>query len=142
GAEIMMGRAEFGNPQALTCRYPEWLEPTLLDYDDGAFENFERSHVLTQAGDMILVPTPGHTEGHQSVMLLDGDLTYFFGGDVSFDEAQMLNGIRAGIAINSDAAAQTLQTIRTYAEANPTVYLTAHDATSGARLENAQTVQV
>ncbi|MEL6148404.1 MAG: N-acyl homoserine lactonase family protein [Chloroflexota bacterium] len=142
GVEVLMSRAEFGNPQALTCRYPEWLEPTLLDYEGGAFENFQRSHVLTQAGDVILVPTPGHTDGHQSVMLLDGDLTYFFGGDVSFDEAQLLNGTRAGIAINPEAAAQTLQTIRSYAGANPTVFLTAHDHESGTRLANPQTVQV
>lgn len=56
----------------LNDRWPDGLEPRLIDFTDSAVGPFPRSFTLTSAGDISLVPTPGHTAGHMSVVLREG----------------------------------------------------------------------
>lgn len=143
-AEIIVSPKDYPvSNGALTCHYPDWMEPRLITFTpDDALPGFAESLRLTDAGDVVIVPTPGHSAGHQSVLLLDDALTYFFAGDVSFSEAQMLENGMAGIALDPAAARTTLATVQTYARATPTVYLPTHDAESRARLLAGQTVTV
>ncbi len=43
--------------------------PELVSYSSGPFHSFERSQDLLGDGSIILLPTPGHSPGHQSVLL-------------------------------------------------------------------------
>jgi N-acyl homoserine lactone hydrolase len=74
---------------------------------------FPQSYRLTEAGDVLLVPLPGHTPGH------------------------------LGVIVGPDEAAQriTQERIRAYAAANPTVYLAAHDPDTGSRLAERRVIQ-
>ena len=137
-----MQRSEFGNQATVRCQLPSWLSPTLLDDSNQPFENFSQSHTLTQAGDIILLPTPGHTEGHQSILLLDGELSYLFAGDMTFSDTQLLDEKVAGIATSREASLASIQAVKTYAAQHPTIYLPSHDAASGQRLANGQTILV
>lgn len=144
-AEIVIARTEYENQQrrpigALTCRWPRWLQPRLIEYVPDAVGPFTTSFALTRAGDVRLVPTPGHSYGHQSVLLDHAGLTYLFAGDASFDQQQMLAGTPAGICYDVPEARRSLDRIRHYVRHTPTVYLPSHDADAVQRLAANQTV--
>ena len=44
-----------------------------------SFGPFEQSSKVTQSGDVVIVPTPGHTPGHVSVVVNTEDVVYFLG---------------------------------------------------------------
>lgn len=142
-AEVITSALDYPTSQgAVACLYPDWLNPTLVRFDAADLPGFSQAFALTAAEDMLIVPTPGHSAGHQSVILRDSERSYFFAGDTSFDEAQMLAGGTAGIALDPAQSRQTLASIRTYCAQNPTVYLPSHDHETATRLRDAQTVQV
>lgn len=124
----------------LPQRWPEWFSPTLIEHRDGPFESFAQSTTLTRAGDVHLIPTPGHTPGHLSVALEDGDRVIVFAGDASYTEQNMLDGVRDGVSAAMAAAGDSLARLQRLALARPTVYLPTHDPGSGARLAVGQTV--
>jgi glyoxylase-like metal-dependent hydrolase (beta-lactamase superfamily II) len=106
-------------------RWPDWLQPTLVSAPD----------TLTTAGDVRLVPTPGHTPGHMSVTVEDGDDFVILAGDASYTERFMLDGVVDG---NSPDAAQVLAThaqLRALVAERSAVYLPTHDPESTARLQ-------
>jgi glyoxylase-like metal-dependent hydrolase (beta-lactamase superfamily II) len=147
-SEILIGAEEYamatgslgGIRGYLPNRLPVWLEPTLMTFDAGPFGPFEHSLSLTNAGDVVAVPTPGHTAGHLSVIVRAPDVSYFLAGDTSYTERLMLEGHVDGVAPNEDAARDTLRRIREFAAQESVVYLPTHDPESAARLETKQVV--
>jgi glyoxylase-like metal-dependent hydrolase (beta-lactamase superfamily II) len=124
----------------LPNRWPEWLRPTFIDFAPVPFGPFDRSRPLTAAGDVVIVPTPGHTAGHVSVVVRTEEVTYFLAGDTSYDGALMLEGQVDGVAPDEVTARDTLRRIRALAEQEQLVYLPAHDPASADRLLAKQTV--
>jgi len=120
---------------ALPSRFPSWFRPTPIEYDPVPIGSFSESYSVTHAGDICVVPTPGHTMGHQSVILRDGDDTIFFAGDASFDQASLLNGTLDAPAFNANVVQKTRYRIRAYARETQLVYLTTHDSQTAVRLE-------
>jgi N-acyl homoserine lactone hydrolase len=118
----------------LPQHWPTGFAPTLVDFESGAFEPFPASTSLTRAGDVHLLPTPGHTGGHLSVAVEDGETVVFLAGDASYTEALMLDGRSDGVAPKPSQAVESLARIRRLAADRPTVYLPAHDPMSPARL--------
>jgi glyoxylase-like metal-dependent hydrolase (beta-lactamase superfamily II) len=125
----------------LPNRFPAWLRPTFMKFLPVPYGPFERSLPLTDAGDVVVVPTPGHTAGHVSVIVRTVEVTYFLAGDTSYTEALMLDGQVDGVAPDEDAARDTLRRIRLLAEREPLVYLPAHDPQSADRLLAKQVVR-
>lgn len=119
---------------------PAWFTPRLVDFEDGPFGPFERSQVLTGTGDVVLVPTPGHTAGQLSVIVKAKDLHYFLAGDTSYSEEMMIRGRVDGVAPDEQDAWRTLARIRNFAASTPVVYLPSHDPESGDRLETGRAV--
>lgn len=142
-AEFLLSPIDYPNAQGtLRCRFPAWLQPTPVRWQSRPLYNFAQSYQITQAGDVHIVATPGHSAGHQSVLLQDADCIYFFAGDTSFDEAQLLQGVVGGISADPAAAHATLAAIRALAAQQPTVYLPSHDPASAARLGGRLTTPV
>lgn len=124
----------------LPNRFPAWLRPSFIDFLPLPFGPFERSLPLTSAGDVVIVPTPGHTAGHVSVVVRTDALTYFLAGDTSYTEALMLVGQVDGVSSDEEAARDTLRRIRLLAEQEPLIYLPAHDPGSAVRLRTKRIV--
>ncbi len=120
----------------LPNRWPAWFDPVPLDLAAGSFGPFAASRRLTQAGDVIAVATPGHTADHLSILVQDDDATLFLAGDASYDERLMLSGRVDGVSADDRIAGATLDAIKRFTQARPTVYLPTHDPQSAARLAN------
>jgi len=148
-SEIVISRTEWDHASGLRGRmrgylndsFPDWLRPRLVEFAAEPFESFPSSLALTSAGDVRLVPTPGHTPGQMSVVVEDDNgMRIFLAGDASYTEGLMLRGAVDGVSPDDAAAKGTLERIRRLAERSPTVYLPSHDPDSGARLLERRTV--
>jgi N-acyl homoserine lactone hydrolase len=121
-------------------RWPDWFRPNAIDLEPEPFGPFPQSLRLTEAGDVTLVPVPGHTPGQIGVLVDDGDHTVFLAGDSSYTQALMLDGKPDGVGSDEEAERLTHERIRAFAAARPTVYLVAHDPETGARLDERHVV--
>jgi len=118
----------------LPGRWPKWFEPQPLSWQQSPCEPFALSARITNAGDILAVPTPGHTPNHLSVIVRDGEQQIMLAGDTSYLEATMLSGTIDGVSPDETAARTTLADIRALCAARPTIYLPTHDPRSAQRL--------
>jgi N-acyl homoserine lactone hydrolase len=147
-SEILVSRAELAYASGLlgrvrgypNRRWPASFDPTTIDLPSVPFGPFPASLRLTEAGDVTLVPTPGHTPGQVAVVIEEGDHSVFLAGDSSYTEDSMLNGVADGVGSDERAQRLTHERIRAYAAATPTVYLPAHDPETATRLAERRTV--
>jgi N-acyl homoserine lactone hydrolase len=131
--EVLVARRHWEKPfGAALSTFPKGLRPKLIDYQPSD-DPFGASFVLTDQ--VSLVPTEGHTFGHQSVLVRDNELDFLIAGDVSFSEEQLRAEKKAGIIIAWQAAQMTYKKVKRYAAQRPLVYLPSHDPESGERLE-------
>jgi N-acyl homoserine lactone hydrolase len=90
-AEVVVSRAEWKRATGLGGRlrgylpqhWPAGLEPRLVDFEGGAVGPFPGSHDLAGDGCLLVVPTPGHTPGHASLLVRTDEGGYLLGGDVA-----------------------------------------------------------
>jgi glyoxylase-like metal-dependent hydrolase (beta-lactamase superfamily II) len=118
----------------LNNRFPEWFAPTPIEIDGDPLGAFPASAPLTEAGDVRLVPVPGHTAGQMAVVLEDDDVVLFFAGDSSYSEALMLDRVADGVSFDDEIATRTLANIESFASERQMVYLPSHDPESAVRL--------
>lgn len=138
-SEIIISNDEFKKPfGAVPCTFPSSFTPNLINTTQEKHHHFEGCYPLTKAGDLLLVPTPGHTHAHQSVLLTTDEIDILFAGDVSFDDEQLKTAKVAGICVNKKKAKETLLTIQNYCKTRPTIYLPTHDINAGNRLLNCE----
>lgn len=141
-SEIIVSRVEWNFASGfmgrmngyLNQRWPRGLAPTLVDFDGGSYGPFSGHTKLTSTGDVKLVPTPGHSPGHLSVLLQEDDTTFMFAGDTSYTESHLVQLIADGVGTDIEAEIETHRKILTFAAKNPTVYLPSHDPESLKRL--------
>lgn len=110
---------------------PEWFEPDLITLNKTQLP-FEGAYEVTP--DIKLLATPGHTFGHQSVLLSVGNTHILFAGDVCFNEGQFLREEIPGISIQIGKSRDTLRRIKQLASEVDLVFLPSHDPESGERL--------
>jgi N-acyl homoserine lactone hydrolase len=112
------------------------LDPTRIDLRPEPIGPFPHSRRLTKAGDVILVPVPGHTPGQVGVLVQEDEHTVFR----SYTEEAMIRGAVDGVGLDEDAQRLIHERIRAYAAATPTVYPVAHDPQTAVRLAERQRV--
>jgi len=121
----------------LNQRWPDWFKPRVVDVAGQIpFGPFAGHHTLTRAEDIHLVPTPGHTPGHLSVILVEDDVSVMFAGDASYTEELLIAQKADGIGPDPGLQRDTHRTILAYAEEHRTVYLPSHDPDAKERLED------
>jgi glyoxylase-like metal-dependent hydrolase (beta-lactamase superfamily II) len=123
----------------LPTRWPQWWDPQPLRFESHAFGPFPERMSLTRRGDIFVVPTPGHTPGHVSVVV-QGTPTIFIAGDTSYTEELLLQGVVDGVSPDEGVARQTNQRILALAREQPIVYLPSHDPDSADRLARLATL--
>jgi N-acyl homoserine lactone hydrolase len=113
----------------LPHRWPKWL-----------FGPFAQSMSLTSSGDVVVIPTPGHTRDHVSVVVC-GSPSYFLAGDTSYNQKLLLAGKVDGVSPDKEVSRQTMQKIVALAKERPLVYLPSHDPEGTERLRDRKTLQ-
>ncbi|HLZ25088.1 MAG TPA: N-acyl homoserine lactonase family protein [Ktedonobacterales bacterium] len=142
GVDILVSRTEYAGAQGfhgqldgyLNTRWPGWFAPRLLDFADRPYGPFAQSLPLTKAGDIVLVPTPGHTRGHLSVVVQDGAHAVFLAGDTSYAQELLLAQAPDGVGPDAARERATHRHILQLAQSAPMVYLPTHDPDSAQRL--------
>ena len=138
--ELMSASGTLGKLRGfLPHRWPPWFSPRQVDFSPTPFGPFPQSEALTEAGDVHLVSTPGHTPGHMSVVIEEGDRVLFLADDTSYTEDLMLRGAVDGVSPDASAASRTLERINELASQRPTVYLPSHELGARERLAARQT---
>jgi N-acyl homoserine lactone hydrolase len=129
-ASGFMGKARGYLPH----RWPRWLQPTTIAFEGEPWGPFPASVPLTSAGDVRLIPTPGHTPGHLSVVVDEGDRLILLAGDASYSQQTLLDQAVDGVAPDERVALETLARLLELTRESPTVYLPSHDPDAPARL--------
>ena len=142
-AEIVITQAEWKAAAGLkgrlvgylNLRWPKWFSPTLIEFKNDPYGVFTYNHQLTLAGDVHLVPTPGHSLGHMSVLLQEDSHVICFAGDASYSQELLLTDEIDGIAPNPVAQLRSHKQILEFAAQTPLIYLPAHEWDAQRRLE-------
>ncbi len=77
----------------LPNRWPKWSDPAAARLGSRRRTDHLRSSArITEAGDVVAVPTPGHSATHVSVIVRDGEEQIVLAGDASSSAPTMLRG--------------------------------------------------
>ena len=118
----------------LPQRWPKGFDPAPLRWEGGAIGPFDRSAPLTRDGTVFAVPTPGHTPGHFSIVVMDGETAIILAGDAAYTQTQMLVGWPDGVGWDEAVQAATHDRLRAFTATTPAVFLPTHDPLSAERL--------
>lgn len=148
-AEFLVSQAEWAAAQGpegrmagyLDFRWPAAFDPKRIDFPEPD-PVFSGRYTLTQAGDIYLVPTPGHSAGHLSVIVEDGERALIMAGDASYSQdlllADMLDGVGPDAASEHDSHRRLLA----FARQTPAVYLPSHEWGTQQRLARREVLDV
>jgi N-acyl homoserine lactone hydrolase len=147
-SEIFVSRTEYKLAHSLAGRalgylpqhWPSWFSPRLIDFTSHPLAPFPTSYPLTSSGDITLVPTPGHTPGHLSVIVQSDAFSVFLAGDTSYTQQLLQASAVDGVSGNENLALQTSHLIQRYLQTTPSLYLPSHDPESVNRLTQHQVV--
>ncbi len=134
-AQGMMGRLNGYLPH----RWPKWWEPRALEFKDAPVGPFSQSADLTGNGEILVIPTPGHTPAHVSV-LVQGSTSVLLAGDTSYTQALLQAGKVDGVSPDEEVSRKTMERILELGRERPLVYLPSHDPESLARLTASKTL--
>ncbi|MBI1296089.1 MBL fold metallo-hydrolase [bacterium] len=139
--DYRMARGPLGKVQGyLPQHWPSWFAPEPIHFTSDPLGPFLETSVLTQAGDVVVVRTPGHTPHHISVIVREPERSYFLAGDTGYTQELLQRRIPDGVGASALTAVQTLERILEYADGHPTIYLPSHDPAAEQRLMQHQVV--
>ncbi len=114
---------------------PTGMTPQPIAFTGEAVGPFTKSFPLTGDGAVTILPTPGHTAGHVSVLVRPEEgPAILLAGDTSYSQETLLEGGVDGVAPKASLARATNENIRALARDEPLVYLPSHDADGPRRL--------
>lgn len=132
-AEMALSRAGPLNGY-LNGHYPSWFDPRPVEFESDPWEVFDASVPLTPDGAVRLVPTPGHTKGHLSVVVEQSDHLVLLTGDATYSEAALYAGVVDGVAQDGRAHRRSTALLRDLCERRSVVLAPSHDPESARRL--------
>jgi glyoxylase-like metal-dependent hydrolase (beta-lactamase superfamily II) len=140
--EIIVNEAEYKKPYGnLPTTYPLWFKPTLVNFSKNRVDIFDSAYALTKSEDLLLIPTPGHTHHHCSVLLKTDQEHILFAGDTSYKHQQLLDNVFGGANIDFIETQKTYDHILVYSKKYPLIYLPSHDENSANRLTGKEYIQ-
>lgn len=115
--------------------WPSWFKPQLIEYTNQQEGEFSHSYSLPGNQQIILVPTPGHSIGHQSVIVKNNTTTFFIGGDLTYN-LQTLKDEIPNIVLMNKTAKESVKKANQYVKSNSCIYLSSHDWNAPQILKN------
>lgn len=113
-----------------------WQEIDHAGPEAEAFESFGRTIDLFGDGDVRLVASPGHSLGHQSVLLRLRDRYALICGDAAMSTLELREPVIDGVVVDQDSYVRSGEEARAFMRAHPdTLAIPSHDRDLWARLE-------
>ncbi len=141
--EAKMAMARTGPTNGyLNGHYPDWLEPSMLAFERDPWEGFDASISLTDDGAVRLIPTPGHTLGHLSVVVDQGDHLVLIVGDAAYSERALTEGIVDGVAQDERLHRDSTRRLRELCARRAVVAVPTHDPDGARRLAESETTAI
>ncbi len=133
GSEVLVSAAEWRRASGVAGRvrgylpqhWPAGLRPRLLGFPGPPIGPFQASADLAGDGRLIVVPTPGHTPGHVSLLVRDDERAYLCAGD---------------LVKGADELARVWPELADYCRREGVIVLTAHDPGSGSLSQTSRAV--
>jgi N-acyl homoserine lactone hydrolase len=154
-AEVLVHRPEWEFAGKLRGRWryvpklwPPGFAPAVYDLDPEPFGPFPESRAVTEAGDVRVVPIPGHSFGQVGVIVETGGETLFFAADHVLRQDWFLEDYAAGHRRGLGAlffpklAERTSERIHSLLAERPIVFLPSHDAETPVRLGAMRAVEL
>ncbi|MGI8513028.1 MAG: N-acyl homoserine lactonase family protein [Solirubrobacteraceae bacterium] len=136
--EASMARSRTGPVNGyLNGHYPAWLHPRTIEWESDPWEVFDASVPLARDGAVRLVPTPGHTKGHLSVVVEQSDHLVLLTGDAAYSEAALFAGVVDGVAQDEKAHRRSTALLRELCARHRVVVAPSHDPETPRRLSSA-----
>jgi N-acyl homoserine lactone hydrolase len=133
-AELARGQGQMGRLNGyLPHRWPKWWQPEAIQFKDAPVGPFAQSMDITGSGEILVIPTPGHTPAHVSV-LVQGSPSVLLAGDTSYTQGLLKEGKVDGVSPDEEVSRATMGRILDLARERPLVYLPSHDLESEATL--------
>jgi glyoxylase-like metal-dependent hydrolase (beta-lactamase superfamily II) len=132
-ASMAMGRTGQLNGY-LNSHYPAWFSPRTVTFQGEPWETFDASIPLTRDGTVRLIPTPGHTLGHMSVVVDRGDHLVLLCGDATYSDVTFGAGSVDGVAQSAAHHRDSTRRMRELCARHPTVLVPTHDPAAAERL--------
>jgi glyoxylase-like metal-dependent hydrolase (beta-lactamase superfamily II) len=96
-------------------------------------------HDLYGDGSIRLLATPGHTAGHQSVLVTpDEGPRVLIAGDAVYSEAALIDRRIDGVGVAPDRARESIDRLREICREAPTVVAPTHDTRAAERVAAGQ----
>jgi N-acyl homoserine lactone hydrolase len=130
------------------CDEESWTAaraPDLYDLRPEPYGPFDHSLPLTDQGDVVLLPTPGHTKGHVAIAVRTPDLTLLFTGDHLLRQSYYVADTCRGQDtpnIYPRLTADTNRRLRRFVDQFRTMILPSHDAEAERNIARWEPLQI
>ncbi len=153
-AEVLVHRPELEFAQTRMGRWryrpslwPAGFAPSIYDLHDEPFGPFPASRTLTRAGDVRLVPIPGHSPGQVGVVYTAYETTLLFAADHMLRADWFDEDLEAGRSVmlgafGKKAARDTTRRLKAFTEESSVLLLPSHDSGAADRLANLGAVKL
>jgi N-acyl homoserine lactone hydrolase len=138
GARVVLGAPEWQAATARGARLRGYMRPGIHDP-----QTVEGDHDLYGDGSVRLLATPGHTAGHQSVLVTPRDgPRVLIAGDAVYSEAALIDRTIDGVGVAPDRARESIDRLREICAEAPTVIAPTHDTGAAERVAAGQVTAV
>ncbi len=103
-----------------------------VHFTDGAYCNFPASQKIRDG--VYYIKAKGHTKGNSIVIVEDDGLFYMLHGDITYTDEALYENKLSVVFEDPAAARETLDRVRAFVAAHPTVYLSTHTPLGGENL--------
>ena len=131
-AQFLVQRAELAIARAERNRYnaKDWDHP--LEYAE-----IDGEHDVFGDGSVVLLPTPGHTAGHQSLWIREGGRQFVLTGDACYTREHLERTILPSNAFDAGRMTESLALLRGMRDRKSVELLYGHDAAQWSALPHA-----
>jgi glyoxylase-like metal-dependent hydrolase (beta-lactamase superfamily II) len=130
GARVVLGASEWRAATARGARLRGYMRPGMHDP-----QTIDGDHDLYGDGSIRLLATPGHTAGHQSVLVTPSEgPRVLIAGDAVYSEAALISRTIDGVGVAPDLARASINRLREICQEAPTVVAPTHDTGAAQRV--------
>jgi N-acyl homoserine lactone hydrolase len=138
GANVVLNADEWRAATARGARLRGYMRPGIHDP-----QTVEGDHDLYGDGSIRLLATPGHTAGHQSVLVTPGEgPRVLIAGDAVYSEAALLSRTIDGVAVSPTHSRRSIERLRELCADAPTVVAPTHEHAAARRIAEGQVTSV